>query len=110
MTNVILNSHLLSELSKGVINIKKMEDFSETYPDFLNKESNITLICFSITTKKTKGLRKHFNSLTKNKANLPCILWIFYQKTLSNKLQNKLIILNYSDLKSIIIKKNKTYL
>ncbi|CAI2193576.1 5160_t:CDS:2, partial [Funneliformis geosporum] len=44
---------------------------------------------------KTKGLRKHINSLAKSKVKLPCIIWISYRKTLSNELQGKI-----NDLKS----------
>ncbi len=88
MTNIILNLYLLSKLSREVINIKEMKDFSEIYSNFLNEESSITLIHSFMIIEKTKDLRKYINSinfLAKSKVKLPCIIWISYQKTLSNK-------------------------
>ncbi|GES77981.1 hypothetical protein GLOIN_2v1843832 [Rhizophagus clarus] len=75
MANAIY-SYPLSKLSGEVINVKKMEDFSEAYPNFLSKESNTTLICSPMMTGKTKGLRKYLNFLAKSKVKLPCIIWI----------------------------------
>ncbi|RHZ50561.1 hypothetical protein Glove_495g15 [Diversispora epigaea] len=43
-SNVVLNSHSLSELPEEIINVKEIKDTSKTYPDFLSKEFNTTLI------------------------------------------------------------------
>ena len=72
-----------------------MEDFPEAYPNFLSEEPSITLIRSPMMMGKTKELRKHINSLAKSKVKLPYIIWISYQKTLSNESQGKI-----NDLKS----------
>ncbi|RIA79460.1 hypothetical protein C1645_840624 [Glomus cerebriforme] len=103
MANVILNSLPLPELSGRVINIEEIEDFPEAYSNFLSKEPSTTLIRSPMMTGKTKGLRKYLNSLTRSKASLPCILWISYQKTLSNESQDKwdIIIVQVENLSHI---------
>ena len=90
MANAISNPYPLSELSGKVINVKEMEDFAEAFPNFLSEEPSTTLIRSPMMTGKTKGLRKYLNSLAKNKANLPCIIWISYRKTLSNESLGKI--------------------
>ncbi|PKC04868.1 hypothetical protein RhiirA5_486904 [Rhizophagus irregularis] len=99
MANAISNPYPLSELSGGVINVKEMEDFPEAYPDFLNEVPSTTLIRSPIITGKTKGLRKHLHSLARSKANLPCILWISYRKTLSNESLGKINDLKLAELR-----------
>src|SRR5438552_3905510 len=90
-----------------------MIDFSEAYRNFLSKEPSTTLICSSIIMEKTKDLKKYLNYLVKNKANMPCVIWISYQKTFSNELMDKinnfklfrLRICNYQDEQSLSIDK-----
>ncbi|KAF0405054.1 helicase [Gigaspora margarita] len=41
-------------------------------------------------TGKTKDLRQYLNYLAKNKANIPCIIWISYRKTFSNESMGKI--------------------
>src|SRR5437764_3665472 len=113
MANTISNPYSLSELFRKVINVKEMEDFPEAYPNFLSKEPSTTLIRSPMMTGKTKGLRKYLNSLTKNKANMPCVIWISYRKTLSNESMGKindlklsgLRICNYQDEQSLSVDK-----
>src|ERR1700722_7991099 len=90
MANAISNLRPLPVLSGAVINIKEMEDFPEAYPNFLSEEPSTTLIRSPMMTGKTKGLRKYLNSLARSIAKLPCIIWISYQKTLSNESQDKI--------------------
>ncbi|CAG8708764.1 3271_t:CDS:10, partial [Gigaspora margarita] len=98
-TKAILNPRLLPELSEKVINVKEIENFLEAYPNFLSKEPCTTLICSLIITGKTKGLRQYLNYLAKNKANISCIIWISYQKTLSNESMGKINDLKLSELR-----------
>ncbi|CAG8459218.1 6177_t:CDS:2, partial [Gigaspora rosea] len=113
IAKAVSNPHLLPELSREVINVKEMEDFPEAYPNFLSKEPSTTLIRSPIMTGKTKGLRKYLNYLAKNKANMPCVIWISYRKTLSNESMGKindlklsgLRICNYQDEQSLSIDK-----
>ncbi len=113
MANTISNPYPLSELSEKVINVKEMEDFAEAFSNFLSEELSTTLIRSPMITGKTKGLRKYLNSLAKNKANLPCIIWISYRKTLSNESLGKindlklarLRICNYQDEQNLSVDK-----
>ncbi|CAI2193502.1 5942_t:CDS:2, partial [Funneliformis geosporum] len=58
-------------------------------------------------------LRKYLNSLARNQASLPCIIWISYRKILSNESQGKindfklsgLRICNYQDKQNLFIDK-----
>ncbi|KAF0464963.1 helicase [Gigaspora margarita] len=113
IAKAVLNPRLLPELSGEVINVKEMEDFPEAYPNFLSKEPSTTLIRSPMMTGKTKGLRKYLNYLAKNKANMPCVIWISYRKTLSNESMGKindlklsgLRICNYQDEQSLSVDK-----
>ncbi|CAG8831635.1 748_t:CDS:2, partial [Gigaspora margarita] len=101
IAKAVLNSCLLPELSEEVINVKEMEDFPKTYPNFLSKEPSTTLIHFPIMIGKTKDLRKYLNYLAKNKADLSCIIWISYRKTLSNESIEDIIIVQVESLSCI---------
>ncbi|KAF0469680.1 dead-like helicase [Gigaspora margarita] len=113
IAKAVLNSCLLPDLSEEVINVKEMEDFPKIYPNFLSKEPSTTLIRFSMMTEKAKYLRKYLNYLAKNKADLPCIIWISYWKTLSNESIGKindlklfgLRICDYQDKQSLSVNK-----
>ncbi|CAG8579886.1 9643_t:CDS:10, partial [Scutellospora calospora] len=58
ITNAVLNPHSLSELHGEVINVKKLKDTPESYPDFLSTEKTATLIRSSPATWKTTTLRE----------------------------------------------------
>ena len=93
MTNAIAKSRSLVELSKKVINVKKLKDASESYSDFLSSEKTTILICLSPAIWKTITLREIIMAL-KDKmhdiSSLPYFIWISYRKSLSNKSKIKL--------------------
>jgi len=93
LINVVKNLHLLSELSKKNINVKEMKEASEVYPNFLSSIYNTILIRSPIDTDKTKASRGILNSLTGNRENLPCFIWVSYCKTLTNETKAKIEIL-----------------
>ncbi len=93
IANAVSKPYPLVEILGEVINVKKLRDTPESYPDFLSTEKMITLICSSPATWKTTILRKIIMVL-KNKVHnilsLPCYIWISYQKSLSNESKAKL--------------------
>ena len=86
-------------MSGKVINVKKLKDTSELYPDFLSSEKTTTLIRSSPATWKTTTLREIIMAL-KDKvydiSSLPCFIWISYRKSLSNESKAKLDLLKAS--------------
>ena len=98
LIKVVKNSRLLSELSGNNINVKEMEEASETYPDFLSSVCSTTLIRSPISISKTKALREILNSLARNRENLPCFIWVSYRKTLTNETKAKIEILQNLEL------------
>ena len=50
LANAIAKPHPLIELPGKVINVKKLKDAPESYPDFLSSEKTTTLICSSPAT------------------------------------------------------------
>ncbi|CAG8838431.1 7770_t:CDS:2, partial [Gigaspora margarita] len=72
IVNIIKHPRPLVDLSGKNINVKKMEDAPEAYPDFSSEEPTTTLIRSPVATGKTKTLREILNSLAKSEANLPC--------------------------------------
>ena len=99
LANAIAKPRPLVELPGKVINVKKLKDAPESYPDFLSSEKTITLICSSPATWKTTTLREIIMAL-KDKvhdiSSLPCFIWISYQKSLSNESKAKLDLLKAS--------------
>src|SRR5205085_5269581 len=83
----------LIELSEMTINVEKLRDAPEAYPDFLNTEKTTTLIRSPPGTWKTTALREIIMGL-KDKvhdiSSLPCYIWISYRKSLSNESKAKL--------------------
>ncbi|CAG8845521.1 14968_t:CDS:2, partial [Gigaspora margarita] len=80
-------------LSEMMINVKKLKDAPEVYPDFLGIEKTTTLIRSPPGTWKTTTLREIIIAL-KNKvhdfSSLPCHIWVSYRKSLSNESKTKL--------------------
>jgi hypothetical protein len=99
ISNVISNPHSLVRLSGTIINVEKLRDSPEVYPDFLSTEKMTILICSPLGTWKTTALREIIMVL-KNKihdiSSLPCFIWIFYRKSLNNESKAKL-----DDLKAL---------
>ncbi|GES82553.1 hypothetical protein GLOIN_2v1770212 [Rhizophagus clarus] len=93
VVNAIAKLRPLVELSGKVINVKKLKDAPESYPDFLSSEKTTTLIRLSPATWKTTTLREIIMAL-KDKVHdifsLPCFIWISYRKSLSNESKAKL--------------------
>ncbi|GES85293.1 hypothetical protein GLOIN_2v1770212 [Rhizophagus clarus] len=91
--NAIAKPRPLIELPGKVINVKKLKDAPESYPDFLSSEKTTTLIRSSPATWKTTTLREIIMAL-KDKvhdiSSLPCYIWISYRKSLSNESKAKL--------------------
>ena len=91
--DAISNSRPLIGLSEMMINVKKLKDAPEVYPDFLGIEKITTLICSPPGIWKTTALREIIMAL-KDKvhdiSSLPCFIWISYQKSLSNESKAKL--------------------
>ncbi|GBB98171.1 hypothetical protein RclHR1_31540001 [Rhizophagus clarus] len=99
--NAIAKPRPLIELPGKVINVKKLKDAPESYPDFLSSEKTTTLIRSSPATWKTTTLREIIMAL-KDKvhdiSSLPCYIWISYRKSLSNESKAKLDELKASGL------------
>ena len=66
ISDAISNPHSLVRLSETIINVKKLRDSSEAYPDFLSTEKIITLICSSLRIQKITALKEIIMAL-KNK-------------------------------------------
>ncbi|GBC19776.2 hypothetical protein GLOIN_2v1842826 [Rhizophagus irregularis DAOM 181602=DAOM 197198] len=83
----------LRKLSETMINVEKLKDAPEVYPDFLGIKKMTTLIRSPLGTWKTTTLREIIMAL-KNKihdlSSLPCYIWVSYQKSLSNESKTKL--------------------
>ncbi|PKY58654.1 hypothetical protein RhiirA4_480746, partial [Rhizophagus irregularis] len=62
--DAILNPRPLVKLSEMMINVEKLKDAPEVYPDFLDKVHDIS--------------------------SLPCYIWVSYRKSLSNESKSKL--------------------
>ena len=81
LANAIAKPRPLVELPGKVINVKKLKDAPESYPDFLSSEKTTTLIRSSSATWKTTTLREIIMAL-KDKmhdiSSLPCFIWISY--------------------------------
>jgi len=58
VANAVAKLRSLVELSGKVINVKKLKDAPESYPDFLSSEKTTTLIRSSPATWKTTMLRE----------------------------------------------------
>ena len=99
LANAIAKPRPLVELPGKVINVKKLKDVPESYPDFLSSEKTTTLIRSSLATWKTTTLREIIMAL-KDKvhdiSSLPCFIWISYRKSLSNESKAKLDLLKAS--------------
>ena len=99
ISDAISNSHSLVRLSETIINVEKLRDSPEAYPDFLSTEKMTTLIRSPPGTWKTTALREIIMAL-KDKvhdiSSLPCFIWISYRKSLSNESKAKL-----DDLKAL---------
>jgi Origin of replication binding protein len=99
LANAIAKPRPLVELPGKVINVKKLKDAPESYPDFLSSEKTTTLIRSSPATWKTTTLREIIMAL-KDKVHdipsLPCYIWISYRKSLSNESKAKLDLLKAS--------------
>src|SRR3954463_16024727 len=97
--DTISNTRPLVGLSETMINVEKLKDVSEVYPDFLGIEKTTTLIRSPPGTWKTTTLREIIMAL-KNKvydlSSLPCYIWVSYRKSLSNESKAKL-----DDLKAL---------
>ncbi|CAG8753252.1 1924_t:CDS:1, partial [Cetraspora pellucida] len=74
----VLNLCPLFELFKEAINVKKMKNTLEVYPNFLSKKPITTLIYSSTMTRKMKDLRRNIKTLSRSGAQLLAIIWIFY--------------------------------
>ncbi|GBB92294.1 hypothetical protein RclHR1_19990002 [Rhizophagus clarus] len=79
--DAISNSRPLIELSEIAINVEKLKDALELYPDFLGIEKMTTLIRSPPGTWKTTTLREIIMAL-KDKvhdiSSLPCYIWVSY--------------------------------
>ena len=77
ISNAISNSRSFIRLSEMIINIEKLKDAPEVYPDFLGIEKITTLICSSLGIWKTTALREIIMIL-KDKihdiSSLPCYI------------------------------------
>ena len=93
ISNAIIKPHPLVELLGEVINVKKLKDAPESYPDFLSTKKTTTLIRSSPATWKTTTLREIIMAL-KSKvhdiSSMPYYIWISYRKSLSNESKAKL--------------------
>ena len=82
-----------------IINIEKLRDSLEAYPNFLSTEKMTMLIRSPPGIWKTTALREIIMTL-KDKvhdvSSLPCFIWISYQKSLSNESKVK-----FDDLKAL---------
>ncbi|CAG8819352.1 45312_t:CDS:2, partial [Gigaspora margarita] len=91
--DTISNPHPLVGLLEMMINVEKLKDAPEVYPDFLGIEKMTTLIHSPPGTWKTTTLREIIMVL-KNKvhdfSSLPCHIWVSYRKSLSNESKTKL--------------------
>ncbi|CAB4413121.1 unnamed protein product [Rhizophagus irregularis] len=91
--DAILNPRPLVKLSEMMINVEKLKDAPEVYPDFLGIEKTTTLIRSPPGTWKTTALRENIMAL-KDKvhdiSSLPCYIWVSYRKSLSNESKSKL--------------------
>jgi hypothetical protein len=93
IANAVIKPHPLVELPGKVINVKKLKDAPESYPDFLSINRTTTLIRSSPATWKTTTLREIIMALKDKMHNisfLPCFIWISYRKSLSNESKAKL--------------------
>jgi hypothetical protein len=93
IANAVIKPHPFVELPGKVINVKKLKDAPESYPDFLSIDRTTTLIRSSPATWKTTTLREIIMALKDNMHNissLPCFIWISYRKSLSNESKAKL--------------------
>ncbi|CAG8801394.1 34408_t:CDS:2 [Gigaspora margarita] len=91
--DAISNPRPLIELSEIAINVEKLRNAPEAYPDFLNTEKTTTLIRSPLGTWKTTALREIIMALkdkVRDISSLPCYIWISYRKSLSNKSKSKL--------------------
>src|SRR2546423_4563046 len=79
--DAISNPRPLVGLSEMMINVEKLKDAPEVYPDFLSIEKTTTLIRSPSGTWKTTALREIIMAL-KDKvhdiSSLPCFIWISY--------------------------------
>ncbi|RGB35013.1 hypothetical protein C1646_759825 [Rhizophagus diaphanus] len=79
--DAISNPRLLVGLSEMMINVEKLKDVPEVYPNFLGIEKTITLIRSPLRTWKTTTLREIIMTL-KNKvhdpSSLPYYIWVSY--------------------------------
>src|SRR6266498_1657092 len=93
ISNAISNPHSLVRLSEMIINVEKLRDSPEAYPNFLSTEKMTTLIRSPLGIWKTTALREIIMAL-KDKvhdiSSLLCFIWISYQKSLSNESKSKL--------------------
>ncbi|GES72984.1 hypothetical protein GLOIN_2v1766843 [Rhizophagus clarus] len=100
--DAISNPRPLIELSEIMINVEKLKDAPEVYPNFLGIEKMITLIRSPLGIWKTTTLREIIMAL-KNKvhdlSSLPCHIWVSYRKSLSNESKTKLDELKVSDFR-----------
>ena len=91
--DAISNPRPLVGLSEMMINVEKLKDAPEVYPDFLGIEKTTTLIRSPLVTWKTTTLREIIMAL-KNKvhdlSSLPYYIWVSYRKSLSNESKTKL--------------------
>ncbi|CAG8624586.1 15658_t:CDS:2, partial [Gigaspora rosea] len=93
IANAVLNPYSLPELHGEVINVEKLKDTPESYPDFLSTEKIATLIRSSPAIWKTTTLREIImvsKSKINNTFSLPCYIWISYRKPLSNESKTNL--------------------
>ncbi|CAG8577898.1 18208_t:CDS:2, partial [Cetraspora pellucida] len=70
LSKAVKHSCPLIELSGNNINVKKIENASEAYSDFMSKKPTTTLICLSVASRKTKTLREILNSLAKSHSHI----------------------------------------
>ncbi|PKY62820.1 hypothetical protein RhiirA4_490018, partial [Rhizophagus irregularis] len=98
--DAISNPRPLVGLSEMMINVEKLKDAPEVYPNFLDIEKTTTLIRSPLGTWKTTALREIIMAL-KDKvhdiSSLPYFIWISYRKSLSNESKAKL-----DDLKALV--------
>src|SRR6266542_4249745 len=77
ISDTISNPHSFVRLSETIINVEKLRDSSEAYPNFLSTEKMITLIRSSLETWKTTALREIIMTLkdkVHNISSLPCFI------------------------------------
>jgi hypothetical protein len=99
VANAVAKPRPFVELSGKVIDVKKLKDAPESYPDFLSSEKTTTLIRSFLATWKTTTLREIIMAL-KDKvhdiSSLLCFIWISYKKSFSNESKAKLDLLKAS--------------